>query len=153
ISQPAISADGRFVAFLFRDDTPYDNSSADVYVYDRSTGKYDRVSGTPGDAEDANVDTGDPAISEDGRFVAFASEDSKLVPGDSNGVSDIFVHDRASGTTERASVAGDGSQATGDAIVGSYGPSMSAQGRFVTFRSFADDLVPGDSNGKADLFV
>jgi Tol biopolymer transport system component len=90
-----------------------------------------------------------PAISADGRTIAFVSEADDLVPGDTNGSRDVFVRDRIAGTTERVSVASGGAQAGGD----SDSPALSADGRYVAFRSFASDLVAGDMNGCADVFV
>ena len=90
-----------------------------------------------------------PSISADGRFVAFESLASNLVPGDTNGVGDVFVHDRQTGTTERVSVSSAGTQGNGDSAV----PSISADGRFVAFVSVASNLVPGDTNGRLDVFV
>src|SRR5438876_3336677 len=76
---------------------------------------------------------------------------SALVPGATNGRSwyDVFVRDRQTGTTERVSVASDGTQEN----VSSHSPAMSANGRFVAFDSFASNLVPGDTNGANDVFV
>src|SRR5258707_11000212 len=90
-----------------------------------------------------------PALSADGRVLAFVSEAFDLVPGDTNGCRDIFVRDRIAGTTERVSVAPGGTQASGD----SDSPTISADGRFVAFRSVAADLVAGDTNGCSDIFV
>ncbi len=147
----AISADGRFVAFqsnatdLVSGDT---NSKADVFVHDRETGTTERVSVATGGGQ-ANDFSDYPAISADGRFVAFQSSATDLVSGDTNGVYDIFVHDRQTGTTERVSVATNGTQATGS----SYNTAISADGRFVAFYSAAGNLVSGDTNGATDIFV
>ena len=115
---------------------------------DRNTGATERVSldstGTQG-----NSDSLSPSISADGRYVAFYSFASNLVTGDSNGASDIFVHDRNTGDTERVSVDSGGTQGNS----GSYGPSISSDGRYVAFHSFASNLVAGDSNGVVDIFV
>lgn len=83
-----------------------------------------------------------PGISADGRWVAFQSEASNLVKGDTNGMSDVFVHDRQTGTTERVSVASDGTQGDGE----SFSPTISADGRWVAFWSFASNLAAGDTN-------
>lgn len=91
----------------------------------------------------------DPSISDDGRYVAFSSSASNLVAGDTNGVADVFVRDRVSGVTVRVSVASDGTQANG----GSAEAAISADGRHVAFRSFATNLVAGDTNGRAEVFV
>ena len=84
-----------------------------------------------------------PAISADGRFVAFISDATNLVPGDTNGRYDVFVRDRQTGTTRRVSVGPGGVQGNGD----SFDPAISADGRFVAFDSYATNLVPGDTNG------
>ena len=90
-----------------------------------------------------------PSISADGRFVAFWSLASNLVAGDTNGSKDVFVRDRQSGTTERASVGSGGAQGNDD----SFKPTISADGRFVAFYGFASNLVAGDTNGLGDVFV
>jgi Tol biopolymer transport system component len=151
----AISADGRFVVFqssafnLVAGDT--ENEFIDLFVRDRQTGTTERVSvGLSG--VQTNGDSFGPAISDDGRFVAFASQASNLVQGDSNGLSDVFVRDRQMGTTRRISLGPGGVQSNGDS--GAFGPpKISADGRFVTFQSFASNLVSGDTNGQSDVFV
>ena len=85
----------------------------------------------------------------DGRYVTFFSASADLVSGDTNGVEDCFVHDRETGMTERVSVASDGGQAGG----ASTDPSISGDGRYVAFHSYATTLVAGDTNGAADIFV
>jgi Tol biopolymer transport system component len=143
--EPAISADGRFIAF--RSDAtnlvPADtNGVADVFVYERVTRKTWRVSTCPGRAE-PNGPSGRPSISRDGRFVAFESEATNLVPGDRNGVQDVFVRDREGLVTTRISVV-----PSGDAGGASRSPSISGDGRAVAFvsrapnfaREAADDL-------------
>jgi Tol biopolymer transport system component len=106
----------------------------------------------------ASVDTagGDPngasfnaSVSGDGRYVAFWSSASDLVPGDANGVDDVFVRDLRARTTIRASVDTAGGNANGP----SFFPSVSADGRYVAFASQANDLVPGDSGSSEDIFV
>src|SRR4028119_15959 len=89
------------------------------------------------------------SISADGRFVAFSSGASNLVPGDTNNTGDIFVRDRLTNTTTLVSVDSAGNQANSD----SDNPSISADGRFVAFDSFASNLVPGDTNRETDIFV
>lgn len=88
-------------------------------------------------------------ISGDGRYVAFPSAATNLVPGDINGFQDIFVHDRTSGKTSRVSLDSTGNESNGN----SSNPSLSADGRFILFESEASNLVAGDSNGKNDVFV
>ena len=147
----SISGDGRFVAFASRasdlvvGDT---NQSADVFVRDRETGATERVSVDSQGAQAANGGAS-AAISADGRFVAFSSDSPDLVPGDTNGVSDVFVHDRTTGATERISVGSSGKQ--GNRV--SRLPAISADGRFVAFESAASNLVPGDDNRVVDVFV
>jgi archaellum component FlaF (FlaF/FlaG flagellin family) len=155
-SQPptAVSADGRLVAFessadnLVGGDT---NQASDVFVHDRKTGKTKRVS-VASDGTQGNGLSGSASISGDGRFAAFVSAASNLVPGDTNGVFDVFVHDQKTGITTRVSVASDGTQGNADsAFVGA--PQLSSDGRFAAFESFASNLVPGDTNGTLDIFV
>src|SRR5881409_2729990 len=148
---PALSADGRFIAFqsfatnLVAGDT---NSATDVFVHDRQTGMTERVS-VASDGTQANNVSSYPALSADGRFVAFESDATNLVAGDTNGATDVFVHDRQTGATERASVASDGNQGNGS----SSGAALSADGRLVVFHGTASNLVAGDANGAYDVFV
>src|SRR5260221_337004 len=130
---------------------PGDTDGAqDVFVRDRQSGTTERVS-VATDGTQGNDNSGDwgLSISADGRFVAFISSATNLVSGDTNANNDVFVHDRQSGTTERASVATDGTQANFYSRL----PSISADGRFVAFLGNASNLVPGDTNGWADVFV
>src|SRR6266404_1974226 len=108
----------------------------------------ERVSVTSGGTEGNGASLGS-ALSADGRFVAFDSAATDLVAGDTNGVSDVFVHDRQTGTTERVSVASGGSQGNGF----SAGPVLSADGRLVALHSTATNLVARDTNGATDVFV
>jgi len=150
-SSSSISADGRFVAFvsystnLVAGDT---NGQGDVFAHDRQTGQTTRVS-VASDGTEGNGFCSEPSISADGRFVAFYSSATNLVAGDTNGVGDVFVHDRQTSQTTRVSVASDGTEGNG----GSGAASISADGRFVAFLSDADNLVPGDTNGSPDVFV
>ena len=97
----------------------------------------------------ANDDSGNPAINATGRYVAFQSGATNLVPGDKGAGFDVFVRDRVAGTTSLASVASTGGYANG----GNSEPNLSADGRYVTFSSSASDLVAGDTNGQSDVFV
>jgi Tol biopolymer transport system component len=147
----AISADGRYVAFasdasnLVAGDT---NNSTDVFLRDRQNGTTVRVSVGAGGAQ-ANSGGSSPAISADGRYVAFSSDSTNLVAGDTNGTTDVFLRDRLAGTTERVSLANNGSQGNG----GSSAPSISSDGRVVAFESGAANLVPNDANGTGDVFL
>jgi Tol biopolymer transport system component len=148
---PSISADGRYVAFVADaiNFTPGDtNKKPDIFVHDRQTGETTRVS-VASDGTQANGNSVAPSISSDGRYVAFVSSASNLVPGDTNGYSDIFVHDRQTQQTTRVSVASDRTEANGNSVA----PSISSDGRYVAFESSAPNLVPGDTNGYSDVFV
>ncbi len=150
--RPSISADGRYVAFdseasnVVTGDT---NGKYDVFVHDRQTGQTTLVSADYGGGP-SNDHSSSPSISADGRYVAFNSIATDLVTGDTNGKSDVFVHDRDTGQTTRVSVDSDGSQATGD---DSTSASISSDGRYVAFKSGATNLVDDDSNGDWDVFV
>jgi Tol biopolymer transport system component len=152
----SLSADGRFVAFVSGDNlVPGDtNGVTDVFVRDRQAGVTERVSVGAGGAQ-ADEASSLPSLSADGRLVAFVSDAANLVPGDTNGQRDIFVRDRQAGTTERVSLTADGAQAGGatGSSSRSLSPSLSADGRFVTFDSVAANLVPGDTNNAPDVFV
>lgn len=91
----------------------------------------------------------EPSVSADGRYVAFTSYASNLVAGDTNGALDVFVRDRSANTTTRVSVSSSGAQGNG----GSEQPSISENGRYVAFTSYADNLVARDSNLTYDVFV
>ncbi len=149
--KPAITPDGRFVAFqseatnLIASDT---NRVSDIYIHDRQTGITSLVS-VSSNGTQGNLTSYYPVLSADGRFVAFVSEATNLVANDTNGVADIFIHDRQTGITSRVSVGSDGTQ--GDKF--SNAPSLSADGRFVAFASKSTNLVIGDTNGQLDVFV
>lgn len=149
--EPSLSDDGRFLAFVAVARNLVKGpigEGANIYVRDLKTGRNTLVSrGMNGTAID--VGASGPAISGNGRFVAFDSNSTNLVPGDTNGIDDVFVFDRRTGRTERVSVGSDGAQAN----EASLAPRMSGDGRFVMFMSYADNLVPGDTNDAADVFV
>ena len=147
-----VSADGRYVAFaslatnLIPGDT---NDLADVFVHDRQTAVTERVSLTAGGNQATGGHSDSVSISADGRFVAFTSGATNLVSGDTNASLDIFIRDRQLGTTTRVSVtSGGGAQGSLD----SYGPHISADGRYVVFTSDAANLIQGDTNNTSDVF-
>ena len=146
--RPAISADGRYIAFesfsnnLVSGDT---NNASDIFFRDRVMGTTTRVSLDSG-GNQANGFSFLPAISSDGRFVAFESDATNLVSGDTNNVNDVFVRDRQTGVTTRVSVSSGGSEANGP----SYQAAISSGGRYVAFYSQASNLVSGDSNNVCD---
>jgi Tol biopolymer transport system component len=148
-----VSGDGRFVAFysaatnLVAGDT---NGQADIFVRDRQAGTTTRVSVATGGAQALGGPANQPFISEDGRYVAFVSLATNLVAGDTNAVYDVFRHDRETGTTIRVSVSDAEAQM---ASSGAFVPTMTADGRFVTFTSASANLVVGDGNGDSDVFV
>ena len=158
--QNAISGDGRYLAFTSTATNlvPNDvNNAADVFVYDRVTRRVERASVSSDEVPAAGpcASSGSPSISASGRYVAFWSCAANLVPGDLNAATDIFVRDRVAGTTRMVSTKANGGQAmlpvTGHASGGA--PSISPEGRYVSFGSQASDLVPGDTNDKSDVFL
>jgi Tol biopolymer transport system component len=146
----SISADGRFVAFISDASNliPGGSTNRQAFVHDRQTGVTELVSVDSAGTQGNSTATG-AAISADGRFVAFGSFATNLVPGDTNGVIDIFVHDRLTGATERTSVRTDG----GEGNDASLRPSISGDGGLVAFSSNATNLVDGDTNAVRDIFV
>jgi Tol biopolymer transport system component len=147
---PSISGDGGVVAFssnvtsLVPDDT---NKASDVFVFDRTRKTTTRVS-TAADGTQADGPSQGVRLSADGRRVAFVSGAANLVPGDTNGVADVFIKDLETGVVERVSVAADGTEANGATSTA----SLSRDGR-VAFAATATNLVPGDTNGVADVFL
>lgn len=149
---PSISADGQVIAFqslasnLSSNDT---NGVDDIYVHDRRTGQTSRVSVSTSNVQ-GNAASSDPAISADGRYVAYTSQASNLVSGDTNGTTDVFVYDRIGRVTTRASVGTTGVEGNG----ASRNPSISRDGAKVAFESAASNLIAGaDTNGTVDVFV
>lgn len=160
---PSVSADGRYVAFsssatnLVDGDT---NNFSDIFVRDMENGQIARVSVATGGAQGNGGSSFRPAITPDGRYVAFVSAASNLVPGDTNTCSapfvtpnpvsytsagtcpDIFVHDRQTGATTRVSLKSDGSQSNGE----SFQLAITPDGRYVAFLSHGSTLVDGDTN-------
>ena len=149
--QPKISGDGRSIVFeteasnLVSGDT---DGFMDVFHRDWSDLQNELLSV---DATGALPDAAcfSPGISADGRYAVFVSAATDLVPGDTNGQVDVFVRDRSTGTTQRVSVSSTGAQAD----LGSSGPAISADGRYVVFASSATNLVAGDTNGHRDIFL
>lgn len=166
LGQPVLSADGRYVAFysnasnLVSGDTnnnctgtvpplPGGNLNCpDIFVKDRQTGATTLIS-RASDGVQGNHGSFSVSISSDGRYVAFYSDSTNLMNGDTNNTSDIFVHDRQTGLTTRASISSDGTQGNSS----SFGETISTNGRYVTFISSANNLVVGDTNNATDVFV
>jgi hypothetical protein len=150
-SRPALDASGNLVTFdsaatnLVRGD---DNQALDVFVHDRMAHQTSRVSVSSAEVQ-GNGSSNSPSLSANGRFISFVSTASNLVPGDTNGVEDIFVRDLVAGTTQLVSLRSDGGQANSSTTAASISPG----GRWVAFSSFASNLVPGDTNGLFDVFI
>jgi len=163
-----LSADGSFVSYAARagraaPGDPLQCTSGGgirtvecILVLERSAGDLRPADFRP-DGQPGNGFSRWAALSGDGGLVAFWSHSSDLLAGDSNGVADVFVHDSATGITERASVSSlgvEGDAPSGDVgRVGADAVSVSTDGRYVVFASHATNLVPGDANGRLDLFL
>jgi Tol biopolymer transport system component len=157
-ANPAISADGRFVAFLSNDDNLVPGQQGDtimgLFLYDRISRTFSLVSRRQGSPTVSGT-AGTAVLSRDGRFVAFTSNDGNLIAGqtDANHSLDIFLFDRTAGTTTLASHASTAASTTGNAL--SYSPVISANGSRLVFFSMASDLLDGltDSNQGQDVFA
>jgi Tol biopolymer transport system component len=148
---PAPSADGRYIAFSSLSENLVANDSngkVDIFLYDVATETITRVS-TAYDGGATDGDSMMPVASATGRYIAFQSWATNLVPGDDNEVADVFVYDSVLNTTTRVSVDTMGIEGNR----GSYEPSLTPNGRYVVFYSEADNLVSGDTNGKTDIFL
>lgn len=150
-SPDTLSPDGRFAVFasgatnLVAGDT---NLWPDIFLRDRVAGTITRVSVGSGNIE-ANAESASPAVSDDGRFIAFQSLASNLAAGDFNGTWDIFVHDRQTGLTTIVSVANTGAIGNG----ASTSPSISGDGTLIAFESDASNLAVSDPNAATDVFL
>jgi Tol biopolymer transport system component len=147
----SISADGTRVAYASAasDLASGDNNQViDVFLYDAKTGKTTLVSRGL-DGKSARGESLAPEISADGSHVVYFSSADNIVDGDHNQLEDVFSYDVAAKTTQIISVAEDGTAANG----GSFNPSVSGDGKFVTFWSFASNLAPNDKNDQGDVFL
>lgn len=160
-----ISGDGNTVVFASNATNfggPGTNGKLQLHARNLLTGNTTMISVTPGGAagngdsmriNDGGLDEGRGVgigVSYDGRFVAFESAASDLVAGDTNGGRDVFLRDRTLGTTRRASIAGNGTQGTGGEAID---PTLDASGTRIAFVSTMTNLVAGDTNAKADVFL
>ncbi len=151
---PSISSDGRHVAFwsLATNLVAGGTTTGQVFVRDRTTSTTELVSqstnGVPADTPPTYA-YDPPAISANGRYVTFASQARNLIDGQTTFSNQIFLRDRQNATTEIVDLS------TGGAIadIGGVQPSITPDGRFVCFGSGSDNLVPGDTNGKNDVFL
>jgi hypothetical protein len=159
--QATISSDGMLVAFS-SDASDLVNMGdtlgyRDVFLADLSAGTVRYVSAVPAGEANGPSMTADPryggnpvAFSLNGRYIAFQSEATNLVPSDGNGFLDIFVADRITGEIARANVSTSGDEAIG----WSQWPALSDDGRFVAFESSASNLTASDANGSlGDIFL
>lgn len=148
---PSVSADGRYAVFestasnLVNNDL---NNNSDIFLVDTENGTIQRIS-EPTSGGDANGSSNNPSISANGQFVVFESFAPNLVANDTNNAVDIFIYDRIAQSMERVSVASNNTQANSH----NFSPSVSADGRFVTFYSISSNLVSGDNNRAVDVFV
>jgi Tol biopolymer transport system component len=150
--EPAISADGNWVAFssastqLVPDDT---NSRRDIFLWNRASSTLERVNLTP-TGKETDRSSYAPALSADGRFIVYRSHATNLVASETLNLGDIFLRDNLNGALQRVSISATGEQSPDGA---SDEPAISADGRFIVFRSNATDMVPNDTNGSHDIFV
>lgn len=154
---PRISADGRYVTFFSEatnlDESPVDldkDALRDIYVKDMMTGLTILATTNAAGTVKGNGHSQGQDISDEGRYVVFASSATNLTPSDSDGTNDIFRKDLVTGAVDLISTS------TGGAIKGNgtcFNPDVSSDGRFVVFESAADNLVPGDSGGYYDVFL
>ncbi|MBE0429623.1 MAG: PD40 domain-containing protein [Thermoleophilia bacterium] len=151
---PDISADGRFVVFVTAATNLAPGTSGavtNIVMKDRADGSVTLVSADAAGIE-GNGNSDRPAISADGRYVAFNTEASNLAPDDTNGLLDVYVKDTQTGAVTRASVSPEGQQGNGISGV-RYGPVISADGTQVAFSSAATNLHPGDADDIYDVLV
>ena len=150
-SAGSISGNGNYVAFAsFADNLVAgdNNEQRDIFLYDR-TAKTTQLVNVTSNGTQANGLSLFSAINDDGKYVAFESTATNLVPGDTNSLTDIFLYDRVNQTTARINVAPNGTQANGVTTLG----SISDDGNYISFTSEASSLVANDNNGKSDVFV
>ncbi|MBN1618584.1 PD40 domain-containing protein [Candidatus Dojkabacteria bacterium] len=147
----SISGNKRFIAFnsgasnLVTNDT---NRTTDVFVHDITTGETKLVS-VSSSGEQGNDKSTLPSISDDGRYITFQSDATNLVLGDSNEKTDIFLHDMQTGETKLVSVSSSGEQGNSESRI----PSISGDGKFVAFESYATNFDPEHGNSSLDIFV
>ncbi|MFN2203884.1 MAG: peptidoglycan DD-metalloendopeptidase family protein [Caldilineaceae bacterium] len=153
---PAISGDGQTIVFASHATNLTENDSnafSDIFVYDVPSSTLQQISMTPG-GDATNGDSFAPTISLDGRYVGFASRASNLVKGDTNGATDIFLHDRVTQHTSRVSVAVTGQWTGLEANADSMGPpAVSVGGNLVSYVSQATNLVAGETTRYAEAYV
>lgn len=148
-----ISGDGRYLAYDYNPGSGDPQSITQVIVYDSQTGQYEYASAAPNRVS-GNASSVTPAISLDGRYIAFNSNASNLVSGDTNDTADVFVYDRQTHRNVRISVSASGAQGNGPSgAVYSHAVTISGDGQLAAFESEASNLVEGDTNGIKDVFL
>jgi len=149
--EPSINENGRYVTFSSYANNLVDNDTnyySDIFVRDRLLNITERIS-VSSTGEEGNDNSYEPFISSDGRYVTFTSYATNLVKDDVSGFADIFVRDRLLNITQRLSVSSTGVGGNND----SFGSSVSSDGRYIAFYSYASNLVEYDNNGCSDVFV
>jgi len=148
---PSISGDGSVIAFVSEATnlvTGDNNGVADIYVHDIQTGQTERVS-VDSSGNQANGASSHPVISQNGRYVLFESVATNLVAGDTNGLGDIFIHDRVRGETYLATRDLSGTLADGHSAM----PAFSGNGRYLAYATDATNIVTPDTNAVSDIVV
>jgi hypothetical protein len=153
---PVLSGNGRYIAFVSSSNLYQPaGQGSDVFLLDLTTQQSQIVSVSPqGESGNAFAFFDSLSISADGRYVAFASDATNLVPNDLNGETDVFIRDTLTGMTILASVSSTGAQLAANTLDFTLNPGISANGQFVVFQSGANNLVPNDTNNDdQDIFV
>ncbi len=150
ISSVTLNKDGRYIAFnteanLLLEDT---NESDDIYVYDRDKKEFELISTPSPNNPNFVYNAMQPHINSTGRYVVYESS-INTAPPYTSGLTNIFLRDRGTQKTYPVSINSSGESANGS----SYDPSVSDDGRYVAFFSWANNLVEGDTNGEEDIFV
>ncbi|GIF13408.1 TolB family protein [Actinoplanes teichomyceticus] len=151
-TSPSISGDGRYVTFKSRSEDLVPDANGwyeDIFVHDRQTGAT-TIASRAADGAQGDRSSSRGVITADGRHLAFASDATNLVPGDTNDTEDIFLKDLTTGAVQRISVTGDGSQGTDFWIYSD--PSVSADGRYVGYATTAA-FAPDDTNDDIDVYL
>lgn len=142
------SGDGRYVSIASGVTGTPDENFHDIYIYDRNAKTLEKPDLRLSQSF-ANGSNFDPILNSDGRFMAFVSDDTGLIGGDTNNAADVFIYDRDSHSVARVSQTKNGTQANG----ASSSPALNSDSRFIAFSSDASNLVSGDNNALSDIFV
>lgn len=147
---PAVSADGRFVAFQSKSSISLgdENDTYDILIRD-TVANVTRLVSVDDTGHTGDFESSEFSVNGDGRFVAFRTA-SKLLPGDADNTEDIFLRDIQMGTTSLVSVMQNGSSQPDKPAAQ---PSISKDGRYVAYAGWSDNIVPGDTNRSIDIFL